>query len=114
MKRALDIKKCGDWNASRFVDRVSGQAIERRPKIQELHMTFLGWTRREPCRVAAFLIAHLMTAFTEFGIIFVTKYRIEPGDHIGTRLERSNVGPGLDQGFLHEILGAGSAATERY
>jgi urease accessory protein len=29
MKRALDIKKCGDWNAGRFVDRVILAADDR-------------------------------------------------------------------------------------
>jgi urease accessory protein len=29
MKRALDIKKCGDWNVSRFVDRVILGADDR-------------------------------------------------------------------------------------
>jgi urease accessory protein len=29
MKRALDIKKCGDWNAGRFVDRVILGADDR-------------------------------------------------------------------------------------
>jgi urease accessory protein len=29
MKRALDVKKCGDWNAGRFIDRVILAAADR-------------------------------------------------------------------------------------
>jgi urease accessory protein len=43
MKRALDIKKCGDWNAGRFVDRVILGADDRHRR--RLVMTGEGGTR---------------------------------------------------------------------
>jgi urease accessory protein len=43
MKRALDIRKCGDWNAGRFVDRVVLGADDRHRR--RLVMTGEGGTR---------------------------------------------------------------------
>jgi hypothetical protein len=66
-----------------------------------------------PCRIGAVGVFDLAPPLAPFGKIGVAQDGEEPSLEVGPLLERLQMVPGLEQGFLHEVVGALLVAAER-
>ena len=77
-------------------------------------MALLGRMGGKAGGVLAIGVLDLAAALADFGVIMVTQNGKEPSLEVGALLKAVDVGPGLDQGFLDEIVGAVGLAAQGY
>jgi hypothetical protein len=92
---------------------IGGQFLQSRPKIEKIHMALLIRQCNELAGQFAIRIVDFPTAAAKIGIEQVTQNREQPSRHVGALGEGADMGPSLDQGFLHEIIGLIGIAAER-
>src|SRR3569833_1529326 len=90
-----------------------GQAGERGLQRTHGHAPVLGRGREQGGGVLALLVGHLAAAAHDGRVVGVSQNGEEPGPEIGARLELGPVGPGLDQGVLHQVVGVRGVVAER-
>src|ERR1019366_9790276 len=88
--RRVLIRKAGCTHQDQRFPMVGSETVQRGPKVEELHVSFLCRACRQTCRVTAFLVTHLMPAFAKLRIILVTENCIKPGVHVRPRLESAD------------------------
>ena len=111
--RRLLVGKAGRPDQDQRLALVVGKLRERRAKVLHVHMAVLLGMGREPRRIAAVGVLDLAPPLAALGEIGVAQDGEEPGLEVGPFLERLQMVPGLEQRFLHEIVGALLVAAKR-
>jgi hypothetical protein len=75
-------------------------------------MALLAGMDRQAGRQRPVAIFDLARLLAHLRIELVAQDGVEPGPEIGPRLEARMIGPGLDQGLLHQVVGTGGVAAQ--
>src|ERR1700674_4186056 len=96
---------------SRRADQDEGLALirrqlgERGAEFLELDAAGLLGLGFQSLRIGAFTVGDLATTLAIFRAEKIAQDREQPSRHIGAGLERIEVRPGAQKGFLHEVIG---------